>query len=737
MRKLSLFFFAIVLSAVSAWGQTFLTEKVFLAPVETSVQTGDTVQVIGQLLSSDFTDFYSYSRYVYLEMLNGNDRIVARQKLKCDSIGSFVATIPVGSDIGKGLFFLRAYTEFMRNRPMQYYPTVPLLVGVSASDCSQNTDVQARFFPEGGHLVEGAAQRVAVCLYRGLYDPMETAFQVLNQHGDTVARGKTSRSGWASFVVPVRKAESYTLSLGSGQRFDLPAAVIAPTFHAILRGGKFLCQVLSPEGTAADGLNLFIYHPSFGLQQMRVANGKAVADVSGCTQGVLSVWLTDSAGYTVSQGALWLQGTADNQPTVSVAEQCMAGAKDFLSLSDTVAGTKAFVRIVPEGETLSPHAFDALNFQGELWSPVPFPKHYYEDGVATQKSDLDSWLLSASPSLFEPRQLTADSLDYPFAIEKSLMLSGKITKPNGKPAAQTNLQIYNVENGDAVLAQADSVGRFGAFMQDYAEGTNLYVQLSDGKRATDDYRIDLDEPTKPLTSNPSPYRRLFQGAAAAAASLPTSNLTDSIHELQGYTVKAQKKQKDLGHAMSPTPFINYFGYKDIRRHGFTTIERIIQNLDKVCIVWGSTRPRGMDDGRVGGKMVTWQNASRYRTLTTASHGLWLDFVVDGVKIDTDFDGILSQGAGGIEYIEVVFPSDRRSKIYNCPLGYIEIRHRETMDSRDIHSDGECVQPLGLTLPLKPYEVKAPTQPGRYKVLIDLVSPDRTVRSFERQLEIVP
>lgn len=736
MRKLLILMLVAAFNALTALGQTFLTEKVFLAPQRSQVQLGDTVHIEGQVLSYDFTDFYPYSRYVYLEMLNGSDKLVAQQKLRCDGDGSFSATLPIDSEVGRGLFFLRAYTEFMRNRPMQYYPTVPLLVGVSTEDLSTDGEIRASFFPEGGHLVENAAQKVAVSLYRGLYDPVATTFQVLNEKNDTVANGTTSRSGWASFTIPVRKAERYSLRLATGERFDLPTPVSAPTFHAILRGGKFMCKVLCPEGQAASDFCLYLYHSSFGLKKMTLTDGMAVADVSVCTQGILSVWLTDVSQHTVSQGALWLPRTEGNTPSVSVSERCKAGATDFLSINDTTAGTRAFVRIVPEDEALKAHAFEAINFQGELWSPVPFPQNYYEETAAMRKSDLDSWLLSASPALFSPQQLATDSLAYPFAIEKSLLLTGKVSKPNGKPADHASLQIYNVENGDAVIAETDSVGRFGAFVQDFADGTSIYVQVSHGKRITDDYQIDIDEPTKPVATNSSPYKTMGQGQRQATDTLQHSGLTATTHELEGYTVKAKKKQGSLGSALSPTPFVNYFGYKDIQRHGYTTIERIIQNLDKVCIVRGSTRPSSMGNDRISEKLVTWQNASRYRTLTTASHGLWLDFVVDGVKIESNFEDILSQGAGGIEYIEVVFPSDRRSRLYNCPLGYVEIRHRVTMDSSEISSDGTCVKPLGLTLPLKTYEVAAPAQPGHYKVLTDIVSPDRTVRSFEHTLEVV-
>lgn len=71
-------------------GKAFVSERVLLVPLSQWVALGDTVRISGQVLSTDYNDFYPYSRYVYVELIGKNDSVVARNKVRMADDGVFL-----------------------------------------------------------------------------------------------------------------------------------------------------------------------------------------------------------------------------------------------------------------------------------------------------------------------------------------------------------------------------------------------------------------------------------------------------------------------------------------------------------------------------------------------------------------------------------------------------------------------------------------------------------------------
>jgi len=137
------------------------------------------------------------------------------------------------------------------------------------------------------------------------------------------------------------------------------------------------------------------------------------------------------------------------------------------------------------------------------------------------------------------------------------------------------------------------------------------------------------------------------------------------------------------------------------------------------------------------KVVKWTNNHRYEGFmqTQSSHGFWLDFVMDGTPITSQYEDFLSMPASELAYLELVEPSDSRCALYGTPYGYVEIRHKMFQKEGELPSEGVTIFPQGLSVSSGAY-VQAPQKPGDYRVPIDLISPDRTVRSFERDVKYV-
>lgn len=241
-----LFSWAILLCCmVAVQAQELLTERVALLPSTSSVARGSYVDIQGQVLSTNHADFFPYSRYLYLELIDGNNEVKKRQKIRLNDDGSFNTSMLIGQKLKNGLYFLRGFTQFMQNRPTGYFPTQPLYVGTRPSTKAESSALQAFFFPEGGSLCNGVSQQLGIFLCDSQGNPVQHEFTVMRNDGDTLTVSETSRSGFSTIVVTPKKGENHvlrTMQNGQSESFPLPESSDTTTLSAFIRKGRVYCQ---------------------------------------------------------------------------------------------------------------------------------------------------------------------------------------------------------------------------------------------------------------------------------------------------------------------------------------------------------------------------------------------------------------------------------------------------------------------------------------------------------------
>ena len=98
------------------------TDKPYYVP-------GDTVWFRAHLVDAVTHTPISRSRYVYVELLdNATDTLVQRVMVKCDSNGVFTNAITLPRQLRSGCYTLAAYTQWMRNFPVERFFYKQLLV---------------------------------------------------------------------------------------------------------------------------------------------------------------------------------------------------------------------------------------------------------------------------------------------------------------------------------------------------------------------------------------------------------------------------------------------------------------------------------------------------------------------------------------------------------------------------------------------------------------------------------
>lgn len=148
----------------------FRSEQIFLGVAKTEWAPNDTIEANGIVTCLASGNIRPYSRYLYIELLDSSDSVMVRQKVGCDENGRFRARIPTVSVAGVGVYYVRAYTNLMRNFSGENFALQPVLIGEAFPKREKGNGVlKCSIYPEGGFLVEGQVQGIVVSVtdFRG------------------------------------------------------------------------------------------------------------------------------------------------------------------------------------------------------------------------------------------------------------------------------------------------------------------------------------------------------------------------------------------------------------------------------------------------------------------------------------------------------------------------------------------------------------------------------------------
>lgn len=721
----------------------FVSERIFIGLADQFVHKHDTVKIMGQLLSTDYNDFYPYSRYVYVELTDKNKQVVERKKIRCNDNGSFFTSIILPQTATNGIYYVRGYTQFMRNRESQLFPTVPLYVGVMPQVHDIKEKIYTRFFPEGGHLVKGHIQTVGIYICNEYKMPTATNFVILNSLRDTICSGRTDTNGLASISF-IPDGNRYELSAETedqkAHKFLLPETMKMPTLRAVVNRERLTCYVLADPNDKGpiDSLEIAIYHSSFGIKKLHLRKGACIADLSGCTPGLITLWLCNKEGDILAQRVLWIGSSPETESRgITIATSGQTGSDISISANDTIGKSSVFVRFLPEKAGKITTALEMLNFTDELLSPVPFPDTYSNGSNVQADRNINAWLLSADNKMIGTNTLRADSISYKFPIEQALCISG-VVKDGKRPLQNATVQIYNVQNNDAVSVNTDANGHFNATVNDFLNGSKLYIQAYNNKGETGTFTYLLDEEDFPPVTYSPGNGQFFQELTNVNLAKTTEPIdTLKLHKVPEVVVDRKRPKEKAYEWVRTRNVFNYYDREFLdKRPNIHTVKDAVLYTSKV-IVSNHDRSITWKSNKLQGLMPQHLKVDRMLNLNEEDPIVYsqIAVVVNGLKIEHGVDDILKWPITDIESIELVSPLDPRSLWHNADFGFFDIKMRTTVRTTPVVSNGVTIQPLGIATPTKPYTWQLPTKAGTYRMIVDVVSTDRNIRHIVKTITV--
>lgn len=505
-------------------------EKIYLAPEREEIQPGDTLSVSGLVVEARHFGL-PYSRYVHVEMFDGRDSLVIRQKLRCED-GRFCARIPVDTFQMPGIYYVRAYTRLMRNAPAWTFPVcavgigrpvnLPRLTGANRID-------SVHFYPEGGRLVAGCPQVVVFDVRDANGRPLQVTGELVDGRDSLVAGHLATSADGRGVIRFIPAGETtYTLRLRRSPseayaRFPLPPADAAVSIRMNINRGRLRYGLTASAEWEGNYRFVLFFRGDFSFEDtLSVHHPSGIADISGQPGGIYAGVLLDPSGQTVAERLIFDpgRGAAASSVLETDREAYVPGETariDWpvsLPLDTAARYLIRFVRkaasaqdaedvahkegMEEEGEDIASY----LWLSSELETPLAcHPGCRLADGGFDLQA-IDRLLIGCRWRRRPLAGLLQESPAYAYLPETVMSLGGKVESEWGNRLKGGNMVALDNKTGFTYTGEITPDSRFIMGVDDFTEGHSFFIQAYNRKGKSYNFRIYPDAETFPPVVNP-------------------------------------------------------------------------------------------------------------------------------------------------------------------------------------------------------------------------------------------
>ncbi len=525
-------------SQLERYSSVVSPQKVYLHLDKSSYSAGQTIWFKAYVFDGTDNKPYKDSTNVYVDLIGSNGKTLARRILLAGN-GTAIGDMLLGSDIPEGNYIVRGYTGWMRNFDKELFFTRELYIRnpgyaniISRTEVRRNRrfnrDIermegryQVAFYPEGGNLLSGTLNRVAVKVVDELGRGHSAKGELIDDSGNVVERFETNSRGVGLIDFEPLAGRSYEALVSvNGERassYDLPAvnhedfairvhqteeqvrinlvASVSPgnrlyTDEVILIGHTRGIPMYSNSFSITDGrLELSVDKTLFpsGITHFTVFNGNKVP----VAERLVFIDREDQLEIS-SEIGLVTSGEADSVDlTVSITDHNGNPAGGSFSLSAVSGHT--------EPEFGYPSIVSYILFDSDLNGNV-FNSPAFLDPALDVNVAVDQFLLTYGWRRFKWEDVLSGNLpEISYLPAPGLTVSGRLVNPsNDETVANSEVQL-KVNLGDEPDVFTTTSGRGGVFEFGglFYEGP-VEIELST-RRLAAGYppRIEIDEQQGP------------------------------------------------------------------------------------------------------------------------------------------------------------------------------------------------------------------------------------------------
>lgn len=456
------------------------------------------------------------STVAYIEILDAANLPVLQAKAGLHK-GEGTGSVYLPQNIISGNYKLRAYTQWMKNFPSDYFfektiTIVNLNKFANSGEDESAADLFLDFFPEGGQLISGTNGKLAFkCTDGGGRGLSFTGY--LLQNNDTLLRFAPSHNGMGSFVFTPQNGYNYKAIIvtGSGKTMSkvLPQVQATGTSMLLSEAESGAITVTASTTVPTDQMLHLVAHTGSDIKIVRsapVQNGKSIFTFmrSDLGDGVSHITIFNNSRKPVSERLYFKAPEKNLNLKLNTIPGRLTTRKevdininsDALTLQDTASLSMTVFRLDSLQAIDDMNILNYLFLSSELKGVVQDPGFYFSESAEAKKA-ADDLMLTQGWRRFKWDDVVAGKKpNYQFSPEvKGHIITGKIVNSlTGQPQEG----IYAFVGAPSYITQFDAAvsgaaGNIKFEIDNFFGGTSLVAQ-TDPTTSDSIYRFRINSP---------------------------------------------------------------------------------------------------------------------------------------------------------------------------------------------------------------------------------------------------
>lgn len=447
---------------------------------------------------------------LYVELIdNQRGKLIDKKILKLEG-GSAAADFQLADTLKAGYYSLRAYTNWMLNFDENLLFTKDFKV-FRSNQVDEPTklnvqEIDFRFFPEGGNLVEGIENRMAYKAVDALGSGIDVTGIIMNDKGDTIINFESEHLGMGVMTFKPQVGEQYIAKVKYRNIFE--KEVKLPTIE---KQGF----VMGIESVAdKNNIRLFVGHNIDNLTGQIAIVGQSQGKIcytaktvstkkvllvkipkSKFPSGITQFTVFSDKGLPLCERVIFLRNDSTlniklltNKTQYKTREKVTLDIEAKDAKGQPISGDFS-VSVTDAAQVLrnpfSENIETNLLLSSDLKGRIEQPAYYFSKENPDAARHLDILMMTQGWRRYQWNDIMKEELPKTkFLFERGLSISGEISRPNGKLFEKpVNLTfMFKLKDSTQLfgMGMAEKDGSFAAYNLDYADSAKVIIQAIAG-----------------------------------------------------------------------------------------------------------------------------------------------------------------------------------------------------------------------------------------------------------------
>lgn len=492
-------FTSLAKSSLDSFNTQFPQEKIYLHSDRANYQPDETIWFKVYCVTDGLPSYVS--KVAYADLINSEGKVIDKKMLSLKN-GTAFNNFDLPKNIASGKYILRGYTLWMLNFPDFLFTKEINIYNNASLTSNSNTrpeEINLRFFPEGGELIEGIPTLIAFKATGAGETPAEVKGYVISEDGKEIIPIKSFHDGMGSFTLNAKKNQKYYAEVIINmvqKKVVLPQAKAAGISIQVDNSGATKIFLRIERSTQnKEQLNKFyiigqqlgqlVYSASVDFDAGKTA---ALINKKNLLPGILQLTLFDEAYNPVAERLVFINNLSGSDAIVFKADtinmvprkkntfslQNMTSTSPSLSVSITNAASGV--------DSNSNHILSSILLTSDLHGKINNPAYYLKGTDSATVAALDLLMMTNGWRRFKWSGILKKK--YPaltFIAEPGNVLTGNVVKAGNKNAVITDgrLDVITKAEDSTIILNTTQLSKNGDFFipnLEFKKKAKLYFQ---------------------------------------------------------------------------------------------------------------------------------------------------------------------------------------------------------------------------------------------------------------------